>query len=141
MTGAQADCEAAFGGAMYKVSSRAEVIGEIRVGTDGGESGWRSTIAVFADQHIDGSVFAKFPYARSQDDQLRTVGQCHACTVDCLIAQPRAVKLMRIEIHDSLPHWRVHRLEVHFQTQRGGAVKALNIVADEKAAHCQTVVS
>ena len=47
---------------------------------------------------------------------------------------------MRVKINDSLLHWRVHRLEVHFQAQCGGAVKALNIVADEEAAHCQSFV-
>src|ERR1017187_3440893 len=47
---------------------------------------------------------------------------------------------MRIKINDSLPDGRVQLLEVHFQAERGGAVKALGIVADEKPAHCQAVV-
>src|SRR5579863_4703649 len=122
------------------MSRRAKVVGEIRIGTHGFESGWRSTIAVFADQSIDGPVFAKFLYPGRQDDQLRTVGQCHACAVDGLVTQPCAVKFMRIQINDSFLYWRIQRLEVHFQTQRGGAVKALNIVTDEEAAHCQTSI-
>src|SRR5580658_847698 len=114
MTGAQPDCEATFGGAVYEVSSRAKVVRKIRVRTHGQEGGRRSAIAIFADQSIDGAVFAKFLYAGRQDDQLCSVGQCHACTVDCLVAQPCAVKLMRIEINDSLLHWRIHRLKVYF---------------------------
>src|ERR1039458_10711959 len=47
---------------------------------------------------------------------------------------------MRIEINDSLLHGRVHSLEVHFQTQRGSAMKALDVVAYEKAAHCQPFI-
>src|SRR5579872_6705027 len=140
MTGAQPDSEATFGGAVYEVSSRAQVVREIRIRTHGRESGRRSTIAVLADQRVDRPVFAKFLYAGRQDDQLRTVGQCHAGTVDCLVAQPCAVKLVRIEINDSFLHGRVHGLEVHFQAERGGAVKALNIVAYEKTAHSQTSI-
>src|SRR5580658_7056101 len=114
MTGAQPDCEATFGGAVYEVSSRAKVVRKISIRTHGFEGGWRSTIAVFADQPIDRPVFAKFLYAGRQDDQLCTVGQCHACTVDCLVAQPCAVELMRIEVNDSLLHWRIQRFEVYF---------------------------
>ena len=58
-------------------------------------------------------VFAKLLYARRKDDQLRTVGQCHACTVDSLVAQPCAVKLKRIEINHGLPDGRIQRFEVH----------------------------
>src|SRR5271157_2229507 len=140
MTGAQPDCEAIFGGAVDEVSSRAQVAGEIRIGIHGFEGSRSSAITILADQRVDTSVFAKFLYARREDDQLGTVGECHPRTVDSLVAQPCAVKFMRIEINDSLLHWRVHPLEVHFQAQRGGAVKALNVVADEKAAHCQPFI-
>jgi len=44
-----------------------------------------------------------------------------------------AVKLMRIKINDGLLDGCLQRLEVHFHTQFGGAVKALDIVADKKA--------
>ena len=47
---------------------------------------------------------------------------------------------MRIKIDDCLPDGRVQYLEVHFQAERGGAVKALGIVADEEPANCQAVV-
>src|SRR5580693_1941123 len=100
MTGAQPDGEAAFGRAVYEVSSRAQVVGEIGIRTYGCESGRRSTIAVLADQAIDSQIFAKFLDARRQDDQFRTVGQCHARTVDGLVAQPCAVELMRVKIND-----------------------------------------
>src|ERR1700735_467959 len=109
MTGAQADCEATFGGAVYEMGRRAKIVGEIGMGTYGFESGWRATIAVFADQPVDGPVFAKFPDTRSQDDQFRTVGQCHACAVDCLVAQPCTVELVRIEMNDNLLQGYIHR--------------------------------
>jgi hypothetical protein len=99
------------------------------------------SIAVLADQRVDSLVFAKFIYARRKDDQLRTVGQCRACTVESLVAQPCAVKLMRIKINDGLWDGCLQRLEVHFHTQFGGAVKALDIVADKKAAESQPSVA
>src|SRR5579863_8771300 len=140
MTGAQPDGEATFGGGVDEVSSRAKVVRKISIRTHGRESGRRSAIAVFADQRVDGPVFAKLFYAGRQDDQLRTISQCHACAVDGLVAQPCTVKLMRIEINDSFLHGRVHGLEVHFQAERGGTVKAVHIVADEKSAYCQTSI-
>src|ERR1700730_4471388 len=140
MSWAQPNRESTFGGAMYEVSGGAQVTGEIRIGTYGFERGRRSAIAVFADQSIDGQVFAKFLYARREDDQLGTVGQRHAGSVDCLVSEPGAVKLIGIKINDSLSERRLHRLEVHFQAQRGGAVKALSVVADEKAAHRQPFI-
>src|SRR5580658_11117797 len=140
MTGAQPDCETPFGGAVYEVSCRAQVAREIRIGTRGFERGRSSAIPILADQPVYTSVFAKFLYTGREDNQLGSVGQGHPRTVNCLVAQPRAVKLMRVEIHDSLLDGRVHLLEVHFQAQCGGAVKALGIVADEKAAHSQPVV-
>jgi len=99
------------------------------------------SIAVLADQRVDILIFAKLIYARRKDDQLRTVGQCHACTVDSLVAQPCAVKLMRIKINDGLLDGCLRRLEVHFPTQFGGAVKPLDIVADKKAAERQPSVA
>jgi hypothetical protein len=43
-----------------------------------------------------------FEGCERQDEQLCTVGQCHAFTVDSLVAQPCAVKLMRSKIKKSL---------------------------------------
>src|SRR5579864_9709550 len=106
MTGAQTDCETAFRRPVNEVSSGAKIVCEIRIGTHGLERGRRSMVAVFSDQRVDGPVFPKFFYARRQDDQLCTIGECHACAVDCLVAQPCAVKLMRIEIDDSFLDWR-----------------------------------
>src|ERR1700756_1635417 len=140
MTGAQPDGEATFGGTVDEVSSCAQVTGEIHIDIHCFEGSRSSTITILADQCVDISVFTKFLYARREDDQLCTVGQGHARTVDSLVAQPCTVKFMRIKINDSLLHRRVHRLEVHFQAERGGAVKALGIVADEKPAHGQAVV-
>ena len=42
------------------------------------------------------------------------------------------MKLMRIWINDGLLDGCLQRLEVHSHTQFGGAVKALDIVADKK---------
>src|SRR5882724_8561413 len=47
---------------------------------------------------------------------------------------------MRIEVDDSLPDGCVEYLEVNFQAQRGGAMKALGIIANEQPAHCQSIV-
>src|SRR5579864_7435736 len=140
MTGAQPDGEATFGGTVDEVSSRAQVAGKIRIDIYRFEGSRSSAIAIFADQRVDISVFTKFLYARREDDQLCAVGQGHPRTVDGLVTQPCAVKLMRIEINDSLLHRRVHRLEIHFQAERGGTVKALGIVANEKSAHGQAAV-
>src|ERR1700692_4050636 len=122
------------------MSSRAQVAGEILIRVHRFERGRRSTIAVLADQSVDSRVFAKYSYARREDDQLRIVRQRHACTVDRLVAQPGTVKFMRIKINDSLPNVRLEGLEVHFQAERGGIVKTFSIVADEESAHCQLVV-
>src|ERR1700756_1342640 len=140
MTGTQPDGEATFGGTVDEVSSRAQVAGEIRIGTHGCEGSRSSAITILADQRVDASIFAKFLYTRRQDDQLCTVGQCHARTIDSFVAQPCTVKFMRIEINDSLLHRRVHALDVHFQAQPGSAMKAFDVVPDEKAAHCQPIV-
>src|SRR5271169_5642375 len=110
MTGAPPDGEATFGGTVDEVSSRAQVAGEIFIGADGFERSGRSAVAVLADQRVDISVFTKFLYSRREDDQLCAVGQGHPRTVDSLVAQPCAVKLMRIEINDRLLDGRVHRL-------------------------------
>src|ERR1700677_4110804 len=139
MPGAPSNREATFGGAVDQMSRRAQVAAEIRIGTHGFERGRRSAVAIFADQCVGIFVFAKFLYTRREDDQLCTVGERHAGTVDRLVAEPGAVKLVRIEINDSLADRCVQRLEVYFQAQRSGAVKALNIVTDKKAAHCQPV--
>src|SRR6516225_1010028 len=47
---------------------------------------------------------------------------------------------MRIEINDSLLNRRVQRLEVRSQAERSGAVKTLDVVPYEEAAHRQTLV-
>src|ERR1700758_3802612 len=119
MTGAQPDGEAPFGGAVDEVSRRAQGAGEIRIRIYGCEGSRSAAITILADQRVDASIFAKFPYARREDDQVCTVGQCHARTVDSFVAQPCTVKFMRIEINDSLLDRRVHALDVHFQAQPG----------------------
>src|ERR1700675_2934813 len=122
------------------MSSRAQVVGEIRISIHRFERRRSSAIAVLADQRVDGWVFAESSYAGSEDDQLRTVGQRHAGAVDRLVAKPCAVKLMRIKINDSLLDGRFEYLEIDFQAELGGTMEALGVVADEKAAHGQSVV-
>src|SRR5260370_535555 len=140
LTGAPPDCEATFRGAVYKMGGRAQVAREIRISMYCFERRRSSAIAVLADQDVDGWVFAESSYAGSEDDQLRTVGQRHAGAVDRLVAKPCAVKLMRIKINDSLLDGRFEYLEIDFQAELGGTMEALRVVADEKAAHGQSVV-
>src|SRR4029077_17261315 len=96
-------------------------------------------IAVLSDQGVNGWVFAESSYAWSEDDQLRTVGQRHAGAVDRLVAEPCAVKFMRIKINDSLLDGRIEYLEIDSQAELGGTMKALRVVANEKAAHRKSV--
>src|SRR6266404_1676564 len=140
LTRAPPDCEAAFRGAVYKMSGRAQVVGEIRISIHRVERRRSSAIAVLADQGVDGWVFAESPYTGREDDQLRTIGQRHAGAVDRLVAEPCAVKFMRIKIDDSLLDGRIEYLEIDFQAQLGGTMEALGVVADEKPAHGKSVV-
>src|SRR4029077_7625549 len=97
-------------------------------------------IAVLSDQTVNGWVFAESSYTGREDDQLRTVGQRHAGAVDRLVAEPCAVKFMRIKINDSLLNGRIEYLEIDFQAELGGTMKAFSVIADEKAAHGKSVV-
>jgi len=58
---------------------------------------------------------AKFPNAGRKNNQLRTVRHRHSRALHRLVAQPRAVKFMRIEINHRLSNRRVQDLEIHFQ--------------------------
>src|SRR5580700_3225457 len=140
MPGAQPDREAAFGRAMNEVSSRTQVASKIRIRVNGCERSRSSAIAILSDQRIDSAVFAKLLYTGCEDNQLGVIGQCHSRAVDGFVAEPCAVKFIRIEINDSLLDRGVHRFEVHFQAQLSRAMKTLGIVADEKTAHCQLAV-
>jgi hypothetical protein len=113
MAGAPPNRETPFRRSVDKVRSRAQIAREIRIGTYRFKRRRSSTIAVLPDQSVDSFVFAKLLYARRKDDQLRTAGQCHGCTVDSLVAQPCAVKLKRIEINHGLPDGHIQRFEVH----------------------------
>src|SRR6266446_6258737 len=73
LTRAPPDCEATFGRAVYKMSSRAQVAGEIRISIYRFECRRSSTIAVLPDQGVNGRVFAESSYTRREDDQLCTV--------------------------------------------------------------------
>src|SRR5437879_504415 len=68
------DCEATFGGAVYKMSGRAQVAGEIRISIHRFERRRSSAIAVLPDQGVNGRVFAESSDTRREDDQLRTIG-------------------------------------------------------------------
>src|SRR6266404_5161818 len=48
---------------------------------------------------------------------------------------------MRVKVNDRLLDGRVEYLEIDFQAQFGGAMEALGIVADEKAAHGKRTIS
>src|SRR6266404_1436041 len=139
-TRAPPDCHATFRGAVYKLSGRAQVGGEIRISIHRFERSRSSAIAVLPDQGVNGRVFAESPDTGREDDQLRTIGQRHAGAVDRLVAEPCAVKFMRIKIDDSLLDGRIEYLEIDFQAQLGGTMEALGVVADEKPAHGKSVV-
>src|ERR1700685_765731 len=140
MSRAPPDCEASFRGTVYEVRSRAQVAGHRRIGIYRFARRGGSAIAVLADESIDCRVFAECSYSRREDDQFGAVGQRHARSINRLVAEPRAVTLIWIEIDDSRADGRVERLAVHFQAPRGGALKALGVVANEKAAHCKLAV-
>src|SRR6202795_711217 len=123
------------------MSSRAQVVGEIRISIHRFERRRSSAIAVLADQRVNGWVFAESSYTGSEDDQLRTVGHRHAGAIDRLVAEPCAVKFMRIKINDSLLDGRIEYLEIDFQAQLSGTTEALDVVADEKAAHGKGTIS
>ena len=100
---------------MDEVGGGAQVGGDIGVGFDCFERGGRSSVTVLADQAVDGGVFAKFFYAGREDDQVRSVGERHAGAIDGLVAEPGAVKLLGIEIHDGLLDRLVEHLEIHLE--------------------------
>src|ERR1700731_3879795 len=97
------------------MSGCAQVACEIRISIHRFERCRSSAIAVLADQGVDGWVFAESSYTGSEDDQLRTVGQRHAGAVDRLVAEPCAVKFVRIKINHSLLDGRIEYLEIDFQ--------------------------
>src|ERR1700733_864477 len=118
------------------MSSRAQVAGEIGIGTYSFERGRGSAIAIFPNQGIDARVFAKFTNARCENNQFCPVRERHPCTVDGLVAQPCAAKFVRIKINDRLLHGCVHSLEIYLHAERGGEPKTLDVIADKEATNC-----
>src|ERR1035438_2915312 len=119
----------------------AQIVGKIGMGIDCLKRSRGSAIAVFADQTVDGLVFAKFLYSRGEYDQLRIVSQRHACAVDGLVAQPGGMKLAWIEIDHGFLDGFIHNLEVDLETQFRGQIEALDVIADIQASNSQPTVS
>src|SRR5271154_6999611 len=102
---------------------------------DGGQRGRSAVISVFANQTVDGGIFAEFLDAGRENDELCVVSQGHARSIDGFIAQPRAVKLVRIEIDNSLLNRLFEHFEIDLETEVGSKMKTLGLVADVEAAH------
>src|SRR5260370_33451478 len=102
---------------MYEMGGCAQIVGEILIRIDCVECCWCSAVAIFADQGVDGLVFAEGIYARREDDELRGISKGHAGTIDCLVAKPGAVKFMRIEVDDGFPERGIQNFEVYLERE------------------------
>ena len=56
-----------------------------------------AAVAVFADECVDGGVFAELVDAGGKDDEFGVVGERHAGAVDGFVAEPCAFELVRVE--------------------------------------------
>src|ERR1035437_8067059 len=140
MAGAPGDFEASFRGAVNQVRSRAQVVGQIGIGFHRLESRRRAVIAVFANQCVDGLVFAEFLDGWSENNQLGAVGQRHAGAIDRFVAKPCGVEFFGIKIDDGLLDRLVEHFEIYFKAQLRGLREALDIIAYVQAAHRQPAV-
>src|SRR5580704_11583926 len=94
----------------------AKITSEIRICVDCGKSSRSSEITVFANQRVDGFVFAKFLDTGSKDDEVGAISQGHTGAINSLVAEPGGVELMGIEIDDGFLNWLVEYFEVDFLT-------------------------
>ena len=69
-----------------------------------------------------------------------SVGERHAGAIDGLVAEPGAVELLGVEINDGLLDGLVEHFEIDLEAERGGEFEALDIVADEEAAHGESAI-
>ena len=118
---------------MNQVGGGAEIGGEVGILRDCIERGGRAEVSVLADQRVDGAVFAEFLHGGREDDQLGSIGQRHARAVDSFVAEPGAVKLVRVEIDDGFAQRLVEHFEIDFEAEFRSSTEALDIVADEEA--------
>ncbi len=121
MAGAPGDGEAAFRRCVDEVSGGAQFGGDVGVFADGFERGGRAVVAVFADERVDGLVFAELFHAGREDDELGAVGERHAGAIDGLVAEPGGVKLVRVKIDDGLLDRLGDDFEVDLEAELGGA--------------------
>src|SRR5580658_1944008 len=94
--------EAAFRRCVDKMRRRTQIARKIGVRFNSRQSCRSAVVAILADQFVDGFVFAELLHAWCKNDQVSAVGQRHAGAIDGFVAQPRGVKLMRVEIDDGL---------------------------------------
>src|SRR5271165_529300 len=125
---------------MNEVRRGAEVAGQVRIFVNCLERGWGPTIAVFADQRVNGFVLAKLSHSGRENDQLSAVGEGHAGTIYGLVAQPGAVKLVRVEIHHGFANGLFEYLEIHLKAEFRGAAEALDVIANKEASDGQTSI-
>mmetsp|Transcript_8082 Transcript_8082/g.16753 ORF Transcript_8082/g.16753 Transcript_8082/m.16753 type:complete len:447 (-) Transcript_8082:138-1478(-) len=129
---------------MDQVGQGSEVVSELAGGAAGRSTPlvfvpqkthdpWRSVVPVLANQSVDGIVFPEFPNARCQDDQLPAVGDRQSRPVDRLVAEPRRVELVGIEVDDHRFGGFFQHGKIHGHAQLAGSLVALDGVADKDA--------
>src|SRR3984885_5347591 len=90
-----------------------------------------------ANHAVDGGILAKLLHPGSEHYQVRAIGQRHAGAVNCLVPQPGAVKLLRVQVDDGFSYGPIEERDVGLNAQLGCQLEALDIVADEQAADHQ----
>ncbi len=118
---------------MDEVGGCAQILLQVCILLGALESVGSALVAVFADESVDGLVFAEFLQGRGEDDQFRPVGKRHPGAVDRLVAQPGALEFLWIKIYDTLLYRLIHHNEIGLQREGGGLLEALEVVPDEKA--------
>src|ERR1700685_989755 len=94
------------------MSSGAELCRQFRVVSNLLERSRRAIVAVFANHAVDGGVFSELLNSGSEHDQLGAIGQRHARAVNCLVPQPGAVELLRIEVNNGFAYGPVEKDDV-----------------------------
>ena len=102
MPGGIDNLETPLGAAMDEMRCGGEVLLQLSVFGDGVEGCLRAAVTVFADEPVDLGIFAEFANPGRDDDQGAVIRHRHAGAVNCLVAEPRAFKLPRIQVDNCL---------------------------------------
>src|SRR5690242_1889494 len=125
---------------MAKVGRCTEIGGKFRIILDRFKGRSRAAVSIFADQFVDRRVLSELFYSRSKHDQLGTVGKRHSSSVDGLIPEPRALRLVRIQVDNRLLDLSVKQEDVNSETQLRSFLEALFVVTNKKSFDCQSPV-